>query len=161
MSTKTFTARFPAELEKNDHLVFGLHSRKNLGTSAGFGTPVMNPITTDVGYEWPSVKSYTVFPIDGTDDHTFRAQAKDITVNITQGIRGVLDESTYDASDSFYIHSLTVFSDRVDVVCSVADRGLCHVGLLTVKRLLTMTTVYIQNTWYETVCVMHTNSKMV
>ena len=129
MTTQTFTAILPIKLKEGDLMAFGLDSRKNLGTRAGFGNSVMNPITTVVGYEWSSLKSYTMSPIDETDDHTFRVDGTDISVNITQGIRGVLDEKSFDNSDSFYIHSLTVFADRVEVVCSVADRGLCHVGI--------------------------------
>lgn len=43
-------------------------------------------------------------------------------------MREVLDDKTYDDSDSFLIQSLTVFEDRIEVVCGVADRGMCHVG---------------------------------
>ena len=129
MSGEKFTAKLPVQLKEGDDLVFGLHSRRGLGTREGFGTRIMNPITNYVGYEWLSIKSYTVFPLDGTDDHTFRVRGTDISVNITHGMRGVLDEKSFDNSDSFRIHSLTVFADQVEVVCSVADRGLCHVGV--------------------------------
>ena len=128
MKTQKFTAKFPVNLKEGDGIGFGLYSRQNLGTSAGFGSPIMIPIATDVGYEF--VKNYTVSPIDGMDDHTFRVDETAISVNITQGMRGVLDEKSFDDSDSFRIHSLTVFADRVEVICGVADRSLCHVGVV-------------------------------
>jgi len=37
-------------------------------------------------------------------------------------------EDIFDESDSFYIHTLKAFADRVEVKCGVAERGLCHVG---------------------------------
>lgn len=88
----------------------------------------MNHISTEVGYLLH--KNKIVCPIDGTNDHIFTMPYNlDAPINITQRMREELDAQTYDTTDSFTIHKFLVFEDRLEVTCSVVERGLCHVGL--------------------------------